>query len=29
MTDMQHRIIHRQFETDIFNRRFKYLLTKD
>ena len=29
LKDMQHRIIHRQFETDIFNRRFGHLLTKD
>jgi len=29
LTDMQHRIIHRQFETDIFKRRFGHLLTKD
>ena len=29
LTDLQHRIIHRQFETDIFNRRFGHLLTKD
>jgi hypothetical protein len=27
--DLQHRIIHRQFETDIVNRRFGHLLTKD
>lgn len=29
LADLQHRIIHRQFETDIFNRRFGHLLTKD
>ena len=29
LTEIQHRIIHRQFETDIFNRRFGHLLTKD
>ena len=27
LKDLQHRIIHRQFETDIFNRRFGHLLT--
>jgi hypothetical protein len=27
LDDIQHRIIHRQFETDIFNRRFGHLLT--
>jgi len=29
LTEIRHRIIHRQFETDIFNRRFGHLLTKD
>jgi len=29
LTDKQHRIIHRQFETDLCNRRFGHLLTKD
>jgi hypothetical protein len=29
LSDLQHRIIHRQFETDIFKRRFGHLLTKD
>jgi hypothetical protein len=29
LTDMRHRIIHRQFETDIFNRRFGHLLTNN
>jgi len=29
LEDIQHRIIHRQFETDIFKRRFGHLLTKD
>lgn len=29
LRELQHRIIHRQFETDIFNRRFGHLLTKD
>jgi hypothetical protein len=29
LTDIKHRIIHRQFETDIFKRRFGHLLTKD
>jgi hypothetical protein len=29
LTDMQHRIIHRQFETDLCKRRFGHLLTKD
>ena len=29
LKEMQHRIIHRQFETDIVNRRFGYLLTRD
>lgn len=29
LRDLQHRIVHRQFETDIFNRRFGHLLTKD
>jgi hypothetical protein len=29
LADLQHRIIHRQFETDIFKRRFGHLLTKD
>jgi len=27
LDDLQHRIIHRQFETDIFIRRFGHLLT--
>ena len=29
LKDLQHRIIHRQFETDIFQRRFGHLLTHD
>jgi hypothetical protein len=29
LTDLQHRIIHRQFETDFFKRRFEHLLTTD
>jgi hypothetical protein len=29
LQEIQHRIIHRQFETDIVNRRFGHLLTKD
>lgn len=29
LRELQHRIIHRQFETDIFHRRFSHLLTKD
>ena len=29
LKDMQHRIIHRQFETGIFKRRFGHLLTND
>jgi len=29
LRDMKHRIIHRQFETDIFNRRFGHLLTRN
>jgi hypothetical protein len=29
LNDLQHRIIHRQFETDLVNRRFGHLLTKD
>jgi hypothetical protein len=29
LRNLQHRIIHRQFETDIFNRRFGHLLTND
>ena len=29
LKDLQRRIIHRQFETDIFHRRFGHLLTTD
>ena len=29
LNDLQHRIIHRQFETDIVKRRFGHLLTHD
>ena len=29
LKDLQHRIIHRQFETDILKRRFGHLLTND
>lgn len=29
LKDLQHRIIHWQFETDILNRRFGHLLTND
>jgi len=29
LKDIQHRIIHRQFETDILKRRFGHLLTND
>ncbi|HWG41186.1 MAG TPA: hypothetical protein VN688_00250 [Gemmataceae bacterium] len=29
LKDLQQRIIHRQFETDILNRRFGHLLTND
>ena len=29
LTDLQHRILHRQFETDICKRRFAHLLTQD
>ena len=29
LRDLQHRIIHRQFETDIFKRRFGHLLIND
>lgn len=29
LKDLQRRIIHRQFETDLVNRRFSHLLTKD
>jgi hypothetical protein len=29
LRDIQQRVIHRQFETDIFQRRFGHLLTQD
>jgi hypothetical protein len=29
LRELQHRIIHRQFETDIFKRRFSHLPTRD
>jgi hypothetical protein len=29
LKELQHRIIHRQFETNIVDRRFGHLLTKD
>jgi hypothetical protein len=29
LKELQHRTIHRQFETDIVDRRFGHLLTKD
>lgn len=29
LREIQHRIIHRQFETDIFSRRFGHMLTQD